>query len=115
MYSTFDLKCDSSFYSLQETKNKTESNNDHDIETSKYMLEYLLPYLRQLDLEQMAEMEIEARIQGVLFLQESLSLHSLFFLIRLRVLLSSVPWTPVKEAKRRNFNFKMTLFKLLMH
>jgi len=78
LYSTFDLKCDSSSSSLQETKNKKESNNDHDIETSKYMLECLLPYLRQLDLEQMAEMEIEAKIQGVVFLQESL-LQSLFF------------------------------------
>ncbi|KEH17360.1 transcription factor jumonji (jmjC) domain protein [Medicago truncatula] len=47
----------------KETKNKTETNNDHDIEFSKYMLKYLLPYLRELDLEQMAEKEIEAKIQ----------------------------------------------------
>ncbi|XP_039690605.1 lysine-specific demethylase JMJ25 [Medicago truncatula] len=54
----------------KETRNKKESNNDHDIEASKYMLEYLLPYLRQLDLEQMAEMEIEARLQGLSSLSE---------------------------------------------
>jgi len=76
--SPFDLKCDSKSYLLQETKNKTETKKDHDIEFSKYMLKYLLPYLRELDLEQMAEKEIEANIQGI-FSSKTLSSCIIFF------------------------------------
>ncbi|KAK2458983.1 lysine-specific demethylase JMJ25 [Trifolium repens] len=46
-------------------KNETEANKDHEIELSKYMLKELLPYLRRLDEEQMAEREIEAKRQGL--------------------------------------------------
>jgi hypothetical protein len=41
---------------------------DDDVVVSKYMLEYLLPYLRQIDLQQMEEKDIEANIQGLCFL-----------------------------------------------
>jgi len=44
---------------------KTGTNNNHEFELSKYMLKVLLPYLRRLDEEQMAEKEMEAKIQGI--------------------------------------------------
>ncbi|KAK2376099.1 lysine-specific demethylase JMJ25 [Trifolium repens] len=44
---------------------ETKINDDDDVVVSKYMLEYLLPYLRQIDLQQMEEKDIEANIQGL--------------------------------------------------
>ncbi|WJX21577.1 hypothetical protein P8452_10988 [Trifolium repens] len=46
-------------------RNNTETNKDHEVELSKYMLKELLPYLRRLDKEQMVEKEIEAKRQGL--------------------------------------------------
>ena len=54
------LKCGS----LQAIKMKTETNNNHEAELSKYMLKELLPHLRRLDEEQMVEKAIEAKRQG---------------------------------------------------
>ncbi|GAU47238.1 hypothetical protein TSUD_242880 [Trifolium subterraneum] len=39
--------------------------DDRDVVLSKYMIEYLLPYLRQMDLQQMDEKDIEANILGI--------------------------------------------------
>ncbi|AES62955.2 transcription factor jumonji (JmjC) domain protein [Medicago truncatula] len=50
---------------INEIKKKTETNNSHEVEPSKYMLKVLFPYLSRLDEEQMAEKEIEAKIQGL--------------------------------------------------
>jgi len=52
-----------------------ETNNDHEVELSMYMLKQLLPYLRRLDEEQMAEKEIEAKRQGI-FSTKSLTCNS---------------------------------------
>jgi len=46
-------------------KHKVETNNDEEVEFSKYMLKGLLPHLRRLDEEQMIEKEREAKIQGI--------------------------------------------------
>ncbi|PNY02636.1 lysine-specific demethylase 3B, partial [Trifolium pratense] len=46
-------------------KSNPQTNKDDEVELSKYMLKELLPYLRRLDEEQMAEKEIEAKRQGV--------------------------------------------------
>ncbi|CAJ2630944.1 unnamed protein product [Trifolium pratense] len=46
-------------------KSNPQTNKDDEVELSKYMLKKLLPYLRRLDEEQMAEKEIEAKRQGV--------------------------------------------------
>ncbi|CAK8574223.1 unnamed protein product [Lathyrus sativus] len=51
---------------LNEIKEKkTETNKDHEVGPSKYMLKELLPHLRRLDEEQMAEKGIEAKRQGL--------------------------------------------------
>ncbi|XP_024630937.1 lysine-specific demethylase JMJ25 [Medicago truncatula] len=50
---------------IKEIKTKTETNNNHEFELSKYMVKELLPYLRRLDEEQMVEKEIEAKRQGL--------------------------------------------------
>ncbi|GAU18065.1 hypothetical protein TSUD_51760 [Trifolium subterraneum] len=42
-----------------------QTNKDFVVEPSKYMLKELLPYLRRMDEEQMAEKEIEAKRQGL--------------------------------------------------
>jgi [histone H3]-dimethyl-L-lysine9 demethylase len=46
-------------------KYKVETNNDEEVEFSKYMLKGLLPHLRRLDEEQMIEKEREARRRGI--------------------------------------------------
>ncbi|KAI5401755.1 lysine-specific demethylase JMJ26 [Lathyrus oleraceus] len=46
-------------------KKKTETNKDHEVGPSKYMLKELLPHLIRLDEEQMTEKEIEAKRQGL--------------------------------------------------
>jgi hypothetical protein len=63
-YSTFEMRSCGSLQAIK--KNKTEANKYHEIELSKYMLKELLPYLRRLDEEQMAEREIEAKRQGII-------------------------------------------------
>ncbi|CAJ2648222.1 unnamed protein product [Trifolium pratense] len=50
--------------SQEETK-VNDAAADDDVVLSRYMLEYLLPYLRQIDLQQMAEKDIEAKILGL--------------------------------------------------
>ncbi|KEH42474.1 putative transcription factor C2H2 family [Medicago truncatula] len=57
--------CLQSLALIKAIKDKRETYNDHEVELSKYMLKILLPYLRQLDEEQMAEKEIEAKRQGL--------------------------------------------------
>lgn len=37
------------------------------VEVSLYLLQVLLPFIRQLDEEQMIENETEAKIQGIMF------------------------------------------------
>jgi len=56
-------------YTLQSIKQKKDddTNNDHQVEVSKYMLKALLPHLIRLDQQQMVEKEIEAKIQGILY------------------------------------------------
>jgi len=48
-------------------KGKTNTDEDDKIEHSMHLLQVLLPYLRQLDEEQMIENEIEAKMQGIFF------------------------------------------------
>lgn len=52
-------------------KKNAKTNKDNGVEHSKYLLKGLLPYLRQLDEEQMIEREIEAKIQGIFPPEES--------------------------------------------
>jgi len=47
-------------------KNPTRDKGEK-VEHSLYLLQVLLPFLRQLDEEQMIEKEIEAKIQGIMF------------------------------------------------
>ncbi|GAU18063.1 hypothetical protein TSUD_51740 [Trifolium subterraneum] len=44
---------------------KSETNKDEEVEFNKYLLKGLLPYLRQLDEEQMIEKATEAKRQGL--------------------------------------------------
>ncbi|XP_061371700.1 lysine-specific demethylase JMJ25-like [Gastrolobium bilobum] len=48
-----------------ETNKDGKTKKDEEIEHHKYLLKALLPYLRQLDEEQMIEKEIEAKIRGL--------------------------------------------------
>ncbi|XP_061337465.1 lysine-specific demethylase JMJ26-like [Gastrolobium bilobum] len=50
---------------IEEMKKETETKTDEKVELLKYLLKGLLPYLRQLDEEQMIEKEIEAKRQGL--------------------------------------------------
>ncbi|CAI8601741.1 unnamed protein product [Vicia faba] len=59
--------CLRSFKLINEMKQRVETNKDEEVEFSKYMLKGLLPYLRQLDEEQMVEKEREAKRQGLSF------------------------------------------------
>jgi hypothetical protein len=74
-YSTFEMRSCGSLQAIK--RNNTETNNDHKVELSKYMLKELLPYLRRLDKEQMVEKEIEAKRQGI-FSSKSLAYHNPF-------------------------------------
>lgn len=65
--------------SLQAIKKKTETNKDHEVGPSKYMLKELLPHLIRLDEEQMTEKEIEAKRQGVSFLPPIVSHLAIHF------------------------------------
>jgi hypothetical protein len=65
---------------------KTETNNNHEFELSKYMLKELLPYLRRLDEEQMVEKEIEAKRKGT-FSSKSLTFCCPFLLAFFPILL----------------------------
>lgn len=49
-------------------KQRVETNitKEEEVEFSKYVLKGLLPYLRQLDEEQIIEKEREAKRQGIL-------------------------------------------------
>ncbi|XP_027189817.1 lysine-specific demethylase JMJ26-like isoform X3 [Cicer arietinum] len=50
---------------INEIKKNAKTNSDHEVEHFEYMLKELLPYLRRLDEEQLAEKEIEAKRQGI--------------------------------------------------
>ncbi|KAG4395890.1 hypothetical protein GLYMA_19G068800v4 [Glycine max] len=50
---------------IKKMKGKTNTDEDDKIEHSMHLLQVLLPYLRQLDEEQMIENEIEAKMQGL--------------------------------------------------
>ncbi|XP_027364241.1 lysine-specific demethylase JMJ25-like [Abrus precatorius] len=50
---------------INEMKEKAKTNKDEKVELSLSLLQTLLPYLRQLDEEQIIEKEIEAKIQGL--------------------------------------------------
>ncbi|CAJ2630941.1 unnamed protein product [Trifolium pratense] len=50
---------------IKRSNPQTNIEIDDEVELSKYMLKELLPYVRQLDEEQMAEKEIEAKRQGM--------------------------------------------------
>ncbi|TKY50713.1 Lysine-specific demethylase JMJ25 [Spatholobus suberectus] len=50
---------------IKKMKKNTETNENEKVELSMHLLQVLLPYLRQLDEEQMIENETEARIQGL--------------------------------------------------
>ena len=52
-------------YLLQELKNlKLEVSKEEELQYSKFFLRALLPFLKQLDEEQMMEREIEAKSKG---------------------------------------------------
>lgn len=54
---------------MQHLKNLTLKFSDEEkIQYSKYMLQMLLPFLKQLHAEQLVEKEMEAKIQGIFFL-----------------------------------------------
>ncbi|XP_058772086.1 lysine-specific demethylase JMJ25-like [Vicia villosa] len=60
--------CLRSFKLINEMKQRVETNTkEEEVEFSKYMLKGVLPYLRQLDQEQMIEKEREAKRQGLSF------------------------------------------------
>jgi len=46
-------------------KRKAETNNEEEVEFSKYLLKGLLPHLRRLNEEQMIEKEREAKRRGI--------------------------------------------------
>ncbi|WJX21574.1 hypothetical protein P8452_10986 [Trifolium repens] len=59
--------CLRSFKIINQIKHtaKSKANKDEEVEFSKYLLKGLLPYLRQLDEEQMIEKKREANRQGI--------------------------------------------------
>ncbi|KAI5401748.1 hypothetical protein KIW84_066279, partial [Lathyrus oleraceus] len=61
--------CLRSFKCINEMKQRVETNitKEEEVEFSKYVLKGLLPYLRQLDEEQIIEKEREAKRQGLSF------------------------------------------------
>ncbi|TKY63213.1 Lysine-specific demethylase JMJ25 [Spatholobus suberectus] len=50
---------------IKKMRKNTNTNEDERVEHSMHLLQVLLPYLRQLDEEQMIEHEAEAKIQGL--------------------------------------------------
>ncbi|CAI0444133.1 unnamed protein product [Linum tenue] len=53
-------------YKIKELNNqRLELTKEKEVECSKYMIQLLLPHLKQLDEEQMTERKIEAGIQGI--------------------------------------------------
>lgn len=58
-------------------KNIVKINEDERGELSKYLLKGLLPYLRQLDKEQIIEKELEAKRRGIFFSLDKSQLRSL--------------------------------------
>jgi len=46
-------------------KRKAETNNEEEVEFSKYLLKGLLPHLRRLNEEQIIEKEREAKRRGI--------------------------------------------------
>lgn len=66
------VRCNNCTSFLQDLKNlNLEVSEEEEVKHSKFLLRALLPFLKQLDAEQMMEREIEARIRGILLFQVS--------------------------------------------